>query len=244
MPRPVRTLLVDDDEAVRVSLAEILSRAGHEVTTVASGEEALDQVRDTPFDLAILDLQLGGYVDGLRLLEAINWRWPDTAKVILTGHGSLDSAIAAIREGVDAYLLKPIEARQLRSTLDEVLASRQRTRQDETPARSGKQQANESLRQGPFVIDLRSRVVTRDEEALELSQSEFDLFVHLIRNADRVVPPPELVEVVRDYECEHLQEAREIIKWYIHRLRQKVERNPSRPRHILNVRGVGYTFKA
>jgi DNA-binding response OmpR family regulator len=53
-----------------------------------------------------------------------------------------------------------------------------------------------------------------------------------------------LVGVVRDYECEHLQEAREIIKWYVHRLRQKVERKPSRPRYILNVRGVGYTFKA
>jgi DNA-binding response OmpR family regulator len=244
MSRPVRTLLVDDDEAVRTSLAEILSRAGHQVTAVASGEEALNQVRDTPFDLAILDLQLGGYVDGLRLLEAINWRWPDTAKVILTGHGSLDSAIAAIREGVDAYLLKPIEAEQLRCALDEVLISRQRAQTEQPHVHAEDEVKNGSLKQGPFVIDLKGRMVTRDDEALELSQSEFDLFVYLVQNADRVVPPPELVGVVRDYECEHLQEAREIIKWYVHRLRQKVERKPSRPRYILNVRGVGYTFKA
>ncbi|MGD8399105.1 MAG: response regulator transcription factor [Anaerolineae bacterium] len=244
MSRPIRTLLVDDDEAVRQSLAEILSRVGHQVTTVASGEEALDQVRDTPFDLAILDLQLGGYVDGLRLLEAINWRWPDTAKVILTGHGSLDSAMVAIREGVDAYLLKPIEAEQLRCTLDEVLASRQRAQAEHRHIPDRDQVKNGSLKQGPFAIGLRSRIVTRDDEAIELSQSEFDLLVHLVRNADRVVPPPELVKVVRNYECEDMQEAREIIKWYVHRLRQKVERTPSRPRHILNVRGVGYTFKA
>jgi DNA-binding response OmpR family regulator len=65
-----------------------------------------------------------------------------------------------------------------------------------------------------------------------------------MENDSRPVPPPELVKVVRGYECDHLQEARDIIKWYIYRLRNKVEPNPSSPRHILNVRGAGYIFKA
>jgi DNA-binding response OmpR family regulator len=60
---------------------------------------------------------------------------------------------------------------------------------------------------------------------------------------ERPVPVQELVKVVRGYQSEHVHEARDIIKWYVYSLRQKVERNPSAPRHILNVRGVGYTFK-
>ena len=85
--------------------------------------------------------------------------------------------------------------------------------------------------------------MTKDEVPLELTNCEFELLVHLMQNDHRVVPPPELVWVVQQYQCEDLREARDIIKWYIHRLRSKIEANPSRPRFVLNVRGAGYTFK-
>jgi DNA-binding response OmpR family regulator len=234
----VKTLVVDDDEAVRFFVSEALRRDGHSVTAIASGEEALEQLRTTPFDLAILDLHLGGRVDGLRVLEAVAWRWPETATIILTAHGSLDSAMAAIREGVDAYVLKPVEAGQLRQTACEALLRRQR-RGKHAPDGAG----SEFLRRGPFLVDLRGREVLLDGETLELSPSEFQLLVYLMDNADRVISPTELVEVVRGYDCDHLNEARDVIKWYIHRLRQKVEPNPAHPCYILNVRGVGYTFK-
>jgi DNA-binding response OmpR family regulator len=64
-----------------------------------------------------------------------------------------------------------------------------------------------------------------------------------MENDERPVDVQELVQVVRGYRCDHVHEARDIIKWYVYSLRQKVEQNPSAPRHILNVRGVGYTFK-
>jgi DNA-binding response OmpR family regulator len=79
-------------------------------------------------------------------------------------------------------------------------------------------------------------------QLLDLNASEFALLAHLMQNAFRAVPPPELVQVVRGYECDHLNEARQIIKWYVHSLRQKVEPNPSQPRYILTVRGTGYRF--
>jgi DNA-binding response OmpR family regulator len=241
MTQPIRTLIVDDDEGIRFFLKETLEVEGHEITLVSSGEEALDHLREQPFDLAILDLRLGGRVDGHRILEAISWRWPQTARIILTGHGSLDSAMSAIREGIDAYLLKPVRAAEVRQAVDEVLSKRESKRQE------GDQRApagEHVLQQGPFTLDLIDRQALCHDEPLDLSVCEFELLVHLVQNAHRVVPPPELVEVVRNYECDHLQEARDIIKWYIYQLRQKVEENPSRPRHILNVRGVGYTFKA
>ena len=85
MTQPVQTLIVDDDEGIRFFLASTLQKLGHNVTTADCGEKALELLRDTPLDLSILDLQLGGRVDGLRVLEAIKWRWPDAATIILTG---------------------------------------------------------------------------------------------------------------------------------------------------------------
>lgn len=241
MTKPTRTLIVDDDEGIRFFLKEILEAEGHATTLVCSGEEALDRLREQAFDLAVLDLRLGGRVDGLRVLEAISWRWPQTARIILTGHGSLDSAMTAIREGIDAYLLKPVRAAEVRQTVGEVLGRRESSHPQEAEKAPVEGYV---LQQGPFVVNLRDRQALCHGEPLELSVCEFELLAHLMQNAHRVVAPPELVEVVRDYECDHLQEARDIIKWYIYQLRQKVEQNPARPRHILNVRGVGYTFKA
>jgi len=234
MAKPVHTLVVDDEERIRFFLKETLQRTNHVVTTASNGEEALERLRETPFELAIVDLNLGGRVDGLRILEAARWRWPGMAIIILTAHGSLESAMAAIREGVDGYLLKPAEPSEVRRAAKEALERRKELAPSEEKA---------VLQRGPFFVDLRKHVVTLQGRSLDLTPREFDLLVHLMENEHRVVPPPELVQVVRDYEPDHLHEARQIIKWYIHRLRQKVEPDPSNPRHVVNVRGVGYRFK-
>ncbi len=238
MVETVRALVVDDDEGIRFFLTSTLQRIGHNVTAASSGEDALALLRDTPFDLAILDLELGRRIDGLRVLEAIKWRWPATATIILTGHASLDSTLAAIREGVDGYLLKPAKAEEIRQAAREAL---ERRRGMARPQGIGEE--SDLLQRGPFAVDLEKRQVTKDGTSLELTNCEFELLMHLMQNAHRVVPPPELVWVVQQYECESLREARDIIKWYIHRLRCKVEAEPSHPRYILNVRGAGYTFK-
>jgi two-component system response regulator RegX3 len=98
------------------------------------------------------------------------------------------------------------------------------------------------LRRGPFSIDLERHEAKFEGKSLELSPRDFALLLHLMQNAPQVVSPTELVRVVRQYEPEYMPEAREIIKWYIHRLRSKIEPDPARPRYILNVRGVGYRF--
>ena len=237
MNEQMRTLVVDDEEGIRFFLTETLQRAGHLVTTAANGEEALARLRDEAYDLIMLDLKLGGRVDGIRVLESVRWRWPQTVVIILTAHGSLDSALTAIREGVDGYLLKPVEPAQVRQAVKEAFERRFRL----APAEETEEEIH-LLERGAFAVDLRKHVATRGGVPLDLTPREFSLLVHLMRNAPRVIPPTELVRVVRQYEVEHIHEAREIIKWYIHRLRRKVEPDPSAPRHILNVRGVGYRF--
>jgi DNA-binding response OmpR family regulator len=232
------TLVVDDDEGVRFFLEETLRRDGHIVVAASSGEEALDRMRDTFFDLVMLDLKLSGRVDGLRVLEAVRWRWPETVVVILTAHGSLESAMAAIREGVDGYLLKPVEPDEVRKAVQEALDRRRSLARLE-----GAGQEEHVLQRGPFSVDLTKHLITLDGQPLELTSREFKLLVHLMQNAHRVLSPRELVQVVGQYEAEDLYEARQIVKWYIHRLRRKVEPDPSSPRYVLNVRGVGYRFR-
>jgi len=238
MPELVRTLIVDDAEKIRFVLTETLQGMGYVVETASSGEEALECLRNTHYDLSILDLRLGGRVDGLRVLEAIKWRWPNTATIILTGHGSLDSAMAAIREGIDAYMLKPVRVQEIRQTVQEALERQKRAGQNPVPDES-----SNIVTRGAFTADVMGRRVTLNGEPLELTTCEYELLVYMMHNAHRVISPQELVQVVRQYECDHLQEARDVIKWYIYRLRRKVEPKPTRPRHILNVRGVGYTLK-
>jgi len=233
----VHTLVVDDEEGVRFFLEETLRQEGHQVVTASSGEEALDGLRETPYDLVILDLRLGGSTDGLRVLEAIRWRWPETVVIILTAYGTLDSAIAAIREGVDGYLLKPVEPEEVRRAIREALQRRAKILKASRDRETGR-----AIEAGPFRIDVSKHLATIDDRPLDLTPQEWALLVHLIENRHRVLGPEELVSVVRDYEPADLYEARQIIKWYIHRLRRKVEPDPANPQYVVNIRGVGYTF--
>ena len=233
----IRTLVVDDEDALRFFIQETLRRAGYEVEGAASGEEAMEKLRDTHYDLVMLDLMLGGRVDGLKVLEMTRWRWPDTVVVILTAHGSLESAMAAIREGVDGYLLKPVEPLELRQAVRQALDRRR------TQVQQQEMDANADLiERAPFHVDVKKHEATMDGKPLDLTPREFNLLVHLMRNADRAISPQELVRVVREYDPVDTFEARDICKWYIHRLRRKVEPDPSSPRYVINVRGVGYRF--
>lgn len=235
----IETLIVDDEENIRSFISETLERVSHHTTLAKNGEEALEILRNQKFDLAILDLNLGGRVDGLRVLEAIRWRWPETAAVILTGFGSLESAMQAIREGVDVYLLKPVDPHDLRKAAEEAMDKRSqyflaRTEEQEKP----------TLQIGPVFVDKdKKQVVVRDEEVI-LTPREFMLLIHLMSNSHRVVPPKELSKTVGGFTPDSEYEARQYIKWYVHELRKKIEVNSAKPELILNIREGGYRFKS
>ena len=234
----IHTLVVDDEPGIRFFVQETLHRSGHDVMTVKSGEEALETLRDTPFDLVILDLKLGGKIDGIKVLEAIRWRWPETSVIIFTAYGSLDTALQAIDHGIEKYIQKPLSPNELREAVEEVLETRREKIIHQNP-----DEGHQILRKGDFEVDKGLHRAKLAGETIDLTPSEFNLLVHLLRNDDRVISPEELVEVVRGYEPQDIIEARQIIKWYIHRLRQKVEMDSSHPKYVINVRGVGYRIK-
>jgi DNA-binding response OmpR family regulator len=235
----LRTLVVDDEEGIRFFLGETLRQAGYTVSTASSGEEALDLLKRDSFELVVLDLMLGGRVDGQRVLEAVRWVWPEAVVVILTAHGSLESALAAIDEGVDGYLLKPARGEEVLRTLETALKRRaQRGHLAAVP------EPTHLLEQGPFSFDLSAQQLTLRGQPVGLTLHEARLLVHLMRHAGQAISAEELVRAVLQYEADSVQEARRAIKWYVHCLRRKVEPDSSKPCYILNVRGVGYMFEA
>jgi DNA-binding NtrC family response regulator len=111
-----KILVVDDDAGVRFFLKELLTSEGYDVVTVESGEAALERIAVQEFELALIDLRMKG-IGGIEVLTALRERSSNTIAIILTAHGSMETAIEALRQGAHDYLLKPCTAGQLRKSV-------------------------------------------------------------------------------------------------------------------------------
>jgi DNA-binding response OmpR family regulator len=256
-----RIMIVDDEAAERISLAEILRLEGYEVATASSGEEALSLLkRSSPFDLMVLDLKMPG-IDGLEVTEAVKEQSPNTAIILLTAFGTLETAIQAIRKGAHDYLLKPAAVLEIlesvRTGLEkhrheqhrQHLVSQLQQTLSELVTIEGAKVVEEATSPQPdrfiqvrdVVVDRQRRIVTVRGKPLDLTPTEFKILVCLMETPDQVWSPRELVRRAQGYDTDAWG-ARAIIRVHIRRLRKKLESDPSSPKYILNVRGVGYTF--
>ncbi len=252
-------LVVDDETAERITLGEVLRLEGYRVALASSGEEALDMIEERdPFDMLILDLRLPG-IDGLQVLEAVHEEHPNTIIILITGYATLETAIQALRHGAHDYLLKPcpvediletvrqglgeIEKERHRQTLVERLQDtvRELVESENTHLAPDPPPEDDVLQVADVKIDRAKHVVTRGEERVDLTPTEFRLLECMMQQPDEVATPQELVRCAQGYETDPWG-ARSIIRVHIRRLRSKLEPIPSHPRYILNVRGVGYVF--
>lgn len=256
----VRILVVDDEAAERITLGEVLRLEGYQVTLAASGEEALNLVHQGPeFDLAVLDLRLPG-IDGLQVLEGIRRVSQETIVILITGYGTLETAIQALRKGAYDFLLKPCPVNEVlvavRRALSELKADRHRkglitqlqtTLQALVADTDGIEVAPEPdksdglLSVGDVQIDRAKHLVTYQDQPVDLTPTEFRLLECLVGRVDEVCTPQDLVRCAQGYETDAWG-ARSIVRVHIRRLRRKLEPDPENPRYILNVRGVGYLF--
>jgi len=265
MSSTAKILVVDDEQAVRLSLAELLSMEGYQVTTAASGEEALRYLNETTFDLVLLDLIMPG-IGGLQVMDIARQSTPDTVIIMLTAHGTLSSAIAALRQGAHDYLLKPcavddiltsvsagLDKRKREVRRKELMAMMEETIQElkdvhgvpvpQPVAEEATEEEERFLQARGIIVDKQKHVATMNDTPLDLTPTELRLLACLIINADRVLSSRELVKEVQNYDCRE-EEARSIIRVHIRRLRRKIEPDPRQPQYIVNVRGVGYMFVA
>jgi DNA-binding response OmpR family regulator len=258
---PAKILVVDDEPGVLFSLKAILTREGYEVVAVDSGEAALEQIAAQEFDLALIDLKLKG-MDGIGVMTRLREKWPRTIAIILTAHGTMETAVTALRHGAHDYLFKPCRTVELRESVRAGLLKRQQTAGPPVPgappADSGAGQpaapppenppagedtagATRFLQRAGLIIDIARHLVTLDGQLLELSPTEFDILTYLASEAPRVVPAQELVREVQGYASEPW-EARDIVRFHIHRVRQKILTATGRTNVIHTVRGVGYAL--
>jgi DNA-binding response OmpR family regulator len=126
MTSTAKILVVDDEASLRLTMTEMLSRDGHQVTTAASGQIALALIKTQSFDLALVDLHLGDMV-GTELLAAIRQQSPDMVVIMLTAYASLETAVEALRQGAHDYLFKPCSTVELRESIRQGLLKRQQT---------------------------------------------------------------------------------------------------------------------
>lgn len=125
MTQPAHVLVVDDEQNIRLTLSALLSRAGHAVTLAASGEEAVALFDRQSFDLMLVDLQMPG-INGIQVVEHLRQHGGDTVVIVLTGHGSLETAIEGMHQGVFDYMLKTSDPEQILERVAAGLSDRMR----------------------------------------------------------------------------------------------------------------------
>jgi len=263
MSQPGHILIIDDEAALRQTLARILQRAGHEVTTAESGEMALSLIANTAFDVIYMDLRMPG-MPGLEALKRIQASHPDLPVILFTAQPDVNSAVEALRLGATDYLLKPLRPQVLVERTQAILSQREKERRrreiqsqiqalqselkrmenDEEP-RAAPDLAGATnerfVSRGTVKLDLHTRRVTVGGRVVNLPPTAFHYLLALARHAPNVVDYQTLVTEAQGYQAEE-REAQELVKWHIHHILQTIEPDPQNPIYIINVRGSGYRF--
>ncbi len=220
-------LVIDDEAQIRRFLRISLEANGYEVHEVATGLEGISRAAQLRPDLIILDMGLPD-IDGLEVLRRLR-EWTTTPTIILSVRDADDDKVAALDAGADDYLTKPF-------SLEELMA-RMRVAQRHT--HPGPQ--SHLFKAGNVAVDLSRRLVTRNEEAVKLTPTEYALLRLLIQHAGRVLTHKQILREV--WGPEYVEETH-YLRVYFAQLRQKLEEDPSLPRLILTEPGVGYRLAA
>jgi DNA-binding response OmpR family regulator len=224
-----RVLIVEDEPSIAEVVGLYLTRAGYEVSTVADGASALKEFeRDAP-DLIILDLMLPG-PDGYEVTRAVR-AGSDVPIIMLTARKAEADRIAGLEMGADDYVVKPFSPQELVSRVRAVLR------------RSGDAEARDDatrLELDRIVIDPGARSVTVDGVERELTAREFDLLYTLARRPQHVYSRENLLELVWG-SADFIDPS--TVTVHVRRVREKIEPDPSQPRWITTVWGVGYRFQ-
>ncbi len=221
-------LLVEDDPGIRESLKDVLEGEGYRVTTAVDGVRAFELGTTEDPDLVVLDVMLPG-MDGFEVLRRLREDGVETPVILLTARALERDRVRGLDLGADDYVVKPFALKELLARIRSRLRAWDRERAIER---------GEAVRIGDLVVDFRARTAARDGEAVHLTPKEYDLLRFLVRNDGRALSRGELLAGVWDDEDVHSR----VIDTAILGLRKKIETDPSRPRFLRSVRGLGYRF--
>jgi DNA-binding response OmpR family regulator len=232
MQRKLRLLIVEDEEAIRAGLMDVLVYHGYDVEFAADGTLGLDMALSGRFDLILLDVMLPG-MDGFEICNRIRAADRDQPVIMLTAKSTDEDIIQGLSLGADDYVAKPFSVAQLVLRVQAVLRR----------SRIGAE-LDATLRLGADVeIDCRNLQGVRGEEAISFTRREVDMLQYLRMNSDRPVSRDELLAKVWGY-AKNLDIETRTVDIHIAKLRRKIEPDPAQPRYLVTVRGTGYRLLA
>lgn len=226
----MRILVVDDDRNNLKMVAFLLSEEGYEVITADNGRAALDMIDTKHPDLVILDVMMP-QMDGLEVCRRVRQAM-DIPIIILSAKGETADKVLGLELGADDYLPKPFEPSELLARVKAVLRRTEVSTFDDTQVGI----AVSGLRLDPVA----NRVILEDGTTIDLTPIEFRLLHCLMRNAGRTLSHDFLLSYAWGYDYEGYSNQ---IAVYIRRLRSKIEKDPTNPKFVATVRGLGYRFE-
>ncbi len=226
--KDARILIVDDDPVIVKFVSANLKARGFGVLTAEDGESAIKVMEQTLPDLVVLDIMMPG-MDGVEVCRRIR-EWSKVPIIMLTAKNELGDKVDLLNLGADDYITKPFGIEELLARVRAVLRRRTGTTTPETAIFT-----NDNLQ-----INFAERWVTLDDKQIDLSPTEYDLLRELAQNVGKILTHQMLL--ARIWGPEYGNET-EYLRVYIGRLRNKIEVNSKKPRHILTKSGVGYCLQ-
>jgi two-component system alkaline phosphatase synthesis response regulator PhoP len=230
-PRPAvrRVLLVEDEPSLVLTLTDRLVSEGYQVATARTGDEGLSRALAGSFDIILLDVMLPGGRDGFEVCRELRSRGVEVPIVMLTARGQVVDRVVGLKLGADDYVTKPFEMIELLARI-EALFRRARAPVASTAG---------TYACGDVRVDFRRAEVFRASQPVPLSALEFKLLAYFIQNRGALLSRDELLDKVWGYDA---MPTTRTVDVHVASLRQKLERNPSRPELILTVHRRGYRF--
>ena len=229
-----RILLVEDEPSLVLTLTDRLVSEGYQVETAGDGEEGLSRALEGSFDLILLDVMLPGR-DGFEVCRELRSRGVEIPIVMLTARGQVVDRVVGLKLGADDYVTKPFEMIELLARMEALF---RRARAPVT-ASGGAGTGVGTYAFGDARVDFRQGQVFRDGAPVPLSALEFKLLAYFIQNRGALVTRDELLDKVWGYDA---MPTTRTVDVHVASLRQKLEKNPSRPEYILTVHRRGYRF--
>jgi two-component system response regulator RegX3 len=225
-----RVLVVEDEESFSDALSYMLRKEGFEVSVAPTGPSALTEFDRGGADIVLLDLMLPE-MSGTEVCRQLRQK-SGVPIIMVTARDSEIDKVVGLELGADDYVTKPYSPRELVARIRAVLRRR---------GTDAAEQITPTLAAGPVRMDVERHVVTVDGAPVPLPLKEFELLELLLRNAGRVLTRGQLID--RVWGADYVGDTK-TLDVHVKRLRSKIEPEPSAPRYIVTVRGLGYKFEA
>jgi len=228
-----RILIAEDEDVIRDFVVINLVRAGYEVVDVATGEAAMEMFEQYggDFDIALLDVMMPGGLDGFEVCKRIRSRSDSIGIIMLSAKTQEMDKVSGLMLGADDYVTKPFSPTELVARVDAVYRRVSMAKQNNEPA--------SQLVSGEFVLNLKSRSLTKNGKPVELTQVEFQIMEFFMGNPNIAMERSQILSHVWG---ENYFGDVKIVDVNIRRLRMKIEDDPSNPHHILTIWGFGYKW--